>query len=431
MWISRLVLTDFRNHARLSLDLDRRPVVLAGPNGAGKTNVLEAVSLLAAGQGLRRASYDELARLGGSGGWAVAATLETESGPVDIGTGLEAGFDGGNRPGPRPGPRQGQRSGSRIVRLNGEPQSGSGALAGLVEMLWLVPAMDGLFTGAAGDRRRFLDRLVLTFDAGHGTRYGQFERAMRQRNRLLEDGVREPARFGGLERIMAETGVAIAAARAATVSGLSAAIEARRQREAQSPFPWARLALDGILETGLGQRAAVEIEDDYLARLAGGRDRDRAAGRTLEGPHRSDLVVGHGPKQMPASASSTGEQKALLVGIVLAHAELLAARSGGHAPMLLLDEIAAHLDERRRAALFAEILHLGSQAWMTGTDGQGFSAILNDAQFIPVSENRRWRHDCCGIKMNVRQIIDLNGIYLPGKAVEDANLLPDEGRGVV
>ncbi|MDX2156904.1 MAG: DNA replication/repair protein RecF [Hyphomicrobiaceae bacterium] len=375
MWISRLVLTDFRNHARLSLELDRRPVVLAGPNGAGKTNVLEAVSLLAAGQGLRRVPYDELARHGGNGGWAVAATLQTESGPVEIGTGHDPMRSGSQRPG------QG-----RSVRVNGEPQTGSGVLADLVEMVWLVPAMDGLFTGPGGDRRRFLDRLVLCFDPGHGTRYGQLERAMRQRNRLLEDGVREPARFHGLEQIMAETGVAIAAARVATLAGLAATIEARRARASDSPFPWATLALEGTLEGDLAMRPAVEVEDDYVRRLAASRERDRAAGRTLEGPHRTDLVVGHGPKGMPASASSTGEQKALLVGLVLAHAELLAARRSGEAPFLLLDEIAAHLDSRRRAALFREITRLGSQAWMTGTDVDAFSAILNDAQSIPVTE---------------------------------------------
>ncbi len=374
MWISRLVLTDFRNHQRLVLTLDRRPVVLAGPNGAGKTNVLEAVSLLAAGQGMRRVPYDELCRQGGVGGWAVAATIETEHGPVEIGTGLDA-----SKPA---GPRQG-----RIVRINGEPQSGSGALAGLVELIWLVPAMDGLFTGAAGDRRRFLDRLVLTFDAGHGTRYNQFERAMRQRNRLLDDGVRDGARFHGLERIMAETGVAIAAARAGMLASLQATIEARRARAPHSPFPWASITITGSLEDALTQAAAVDVEDAYLARLGAERERDRAAGRTLEGPHRSDLIVGHGPKDMPAQASSTGEQKALLVGLLLAQADLLADRRGGIAPLLLLDEIAAHLDTRRRAALFDELLRLGCQAWLTGTDPQAFEALLNNAQFIPVREN--------------------------------------------
>jgi DNA replication and repair protein RecF len=374
MWISRLVLTDFRNHARLALSLDRRPVVLAGPNGAGKTNILEAVSLLAAGQGLRRAAYADLSRQHGSGGWAVAATVETEAGPIEVGTGVEPSKPDAARVG-------------RIVRINGEPQSGSGALAGLVEMAWLVPAMDGLFTGPAGDRRRFLDRLVLGFDAGHATRSGQFERAMRQRNRLLEDGVRDPARFTGLERIMAETAVAIAAARVATVNSIASVVGARREREPDAAFPWSTLALVGVLEAALANSAAVDVEDHYLAMLANGRERDRMAGRTLEGPHRSDLIVGHGPKSMPADASSTGEQKALLIGLVLAHAELLAARRSGAAPILLLDEIAAHLDSRRRTGLFAELLRLGSQAWLTGTDRHPFEALMDDAQFVPVSEN--------------------------------------------
>jgi DNA replication and repair protein RecF len=375
MWISRLVLTDFRNHARLELNLDRRPVVLAGANGAGKTNVLEAVSLLAAGQGLRRAPYPELIRRTGAGGWAVAATLETDAGPVEIGTGLDPS-------------RPDAARGGRIVRINGEPQSGSGALAGLVEMAWLLPSMDGLFTGPAGDRRRFLDRLVLGFDAGHAMRAGQFERAMRQRNRLLEDGVRDAARFRGLEHVLAETGVALAAARVATVAGIVRMIEARHARTPDSPFPWAALALEGALEADLtAGRPAVDVEDRYLESLASGRERDRAAGRTLEGPHRSDLVVGHGPKGMPADASSTGEQKALLIGLVLAHAELLAERRSGAAPILLLDEIAAHLDVRRRAALFREIRLLGSQAWLTGTDPVAFEALLNDAQFIPVRDD--------------------------------------------
>ena len=377
MWIERLVLTDFRNHAQLALQLDRRPVVLAGPNGAGKTNVLEAVSLLAAGQGLRRAPYPELARQGGSGGWAVAATLAGPDGRIDIGTGLDAATAATAT----------ARTG-RIVRLDGEPQSGSGVLADHVEMVWLIPAMDGLFTGPAGERRRFLDRLVLCFDPGYRTRAGQFERAMRQRNRLLEDGVRDPARFAGLEAIMAETGVAIAAARVEAVAGLEAVIGARRARAPDSPFPWATLALDGTLETEITRRPAVDVEDDYQATLAQGRERDRAAGRTLAGPHRSDLVVGHGPKSMPAHVSSTGEQKALLIGLVLAHAELMAARREGQAPILLLDEIAAHLDESRRAGLFAEILRLGSQAWMTGTDRAAFAAIFNDAQFLRVEEGR-------------------------------------------
>lgn len=375
MWIERLALTDFRNHASLTLRLSERPVVLAGPNGAGKTNVLEAVSLLSAGQGLRRAAYPDLARRHGAGGWAVAGTLRTASGRFDIGTGLAAGATS-------------DRTG-RIVRLNGEPQSGSGILAEHVEMVWLTPAMDGLFTGPGSERRRFLDRLVMCFDGAHGTRSGHFERAMRQRNKLLADGIADDAQFAGLEGIMAETGVAIAAARVEALAGLAAQVEARRAREPDSPFPWATLALAGLLEGEIASGLpAVDVEDGYVQRLARSRERDRGAGRTLEGPHRSDLIVGHGPKSMPAEASSTGEQKSLLIGLVLAHARLIAEARDGAAPILLLDEIAAHLDERRRAALFGEILALGSQAWMTGTDPSAFSSIANSAQFLVVEEGR-------------------------------------------
>lgn len=369
-WIERLSLTSFRSYATLEVNLGPTPVVLTGPNGAGKTNLLEAVSLLAPGLGLRRVAFSDLAKTSGDGSWAVAARLHALAGPIDIGTGLAA--DAGGR----------ARSG-RIVRINGETQGGSGILAEYVEMLWLTPAMDGLFTGAASDRRRFLDRLTLCFDPGYRTRLGQFERAMQQRNRLLTDNVRDPLRFQGLEQLMAETGIAIAAARAETVRQLVATIGLRRQRAPDSPFPWAEVALEGSVDDWLRARPALEVEDLYARGLAGGRERDRAAGRTLEGPHRSDLVVRHGPKQMPAELCSTGEQKALLVGLVLAHAELL-RRERGLAPMLLLDEIAAHLDEERRAALFSDILWLGSQAWMTGTDASAFRSLIGRAQHFRV-----------------------------------------------
>lgn len=372
MWIERLTLTHFRNHGALTVMLDARPVVLIGLNGAGKTNILEAVSLLAPGQGLRRAPYAELAQAGGDGAWAVAARVHTQAGPVEIGTGMPAGAADDRT--------------ARVVRIDGQDQSGSGALGQYVEVVWLTPAMDGLFTGPASERRRFLDRLIVSFDPGYRTRMGHFERAMRQRNRLLEDGVFEEARFEGLERVMAEAGVAIAAARAEAVARLKATIEARRLRAPNSLFPWAGLTLQGALETDLGHHPAVEVEDRYVAALRAGRERDRAAGRALEGPHRSDLVVAHGPKGMAAHLSSTGEQKALLVGVVLAHAELVKQRQSTTAPILLLDEIAAHLDDTRRAALYEEIVRLGSQAWMTGTDAGAFSAIMNDAQFVSVGE---------------------------------------------
>lgn len=378
MWIERLSLTNFRNYAAATFLADARPVVLVGANGAGKTNVLEAISLLAPGQGLRRQPYPNLARLGGGGDWAMAARLHGPFGPVDIGTGLPTGT------------RADEGSG-RAVRIDGVQQSGSGVLADHVEMVWLTPAMDGLFTGPAGDRRRFLDRLIVCFDPGYRLRAGRYERAMQQRNRLLDEGVRDPARLGGLEQVMAETGVAIAAARAEVVSALAATIQERTARDRASAFPWCRIALEGALEPQLAVRPAVEVEDQFLAALAAGRERDRAAGRTLDGPHRSDLVVHHGPKDMPAKLCSTGEQKALLVGLVLAHAELVAQRRDGVAPILLLDEIAAHLDTLRRAALMEEIVRLRTQAWMTGTDPEAFSALAGRATFFAIEDGRPQR----------------------------------------
>lgn len=380
LWVERLVLTNFRNYASTTLLFSAAPVVLVGHNGAGKTNLMEAVSLLSAGQGLRRAAYPELARLGGDGGWSVAATMHTSAGALNIGTGVLAA------------PGQSARTG-RIVRIDGETQGGSGMLAELVEMVWLTPAMDGLFTGPASERRRFLDRLILCFDPGYRTRLGHFERATQSRNRLLADGVTDRVRFEGFERVMVETGVAIAAARLEAVGQLSGTIAIRQARIPDSPFPWATLAIEGTLETDLAGRAAVDVEERYARDLAASRERDRAAGRTLAGPHRSDLVVGHGPKGMPSRLCSTGEQKALLVGLVLAHAELAGRRGHGIAPILLLDEIAAHLDPTRRAALYDEILRLGVQAWMTGTDLAPFAELAGHAQVFRVDEGRLERLD--------------------------------------
>jgi DNA replication and repair protein RecF len=374
LWVEELRLTNFRNYASLALTVGPEPIVLVGPNGAGKTNLMEAVSMLSAGQGLRRAPFSDLARAAGSGDWAVAARLNTVEGPLDIGTGLLPQNAGNPRAG-------------RIVRVNGQSQGGSGILADLVEMIWVTPAMDGLFTGTAGDRRRFLDRLILCFDPGYRTRLGHFERAMTQRNRLLTDGVTDRTQFEGLEAVLAETGVAIAAARAEATAQLSATIAARRARAPENPFPWALVAIAGELESELAERPAVDVEERYSATLARNRERDRAAGRTLDGPHRSDLVVGHGPKAMPAKLCSTGEQKALLVGLVLAHAELVKSRRADTAPILLLDEIAAHLDPMRRAALFEEILALGSQTWMTGTDPEAFAALGRRARIHRVEDS--------------------------------------------
>jgi DNA replication and repair protein RecF len=371
LWVERLTLSNFRNYARVVLQAGPEPQVLVGANGAGKTNLLEAVSLLAPGQGMRRASYPDLARGAGDGSWAVAAHAHTHAGPIDIGTGLLAENADNERAG-------------RTVRINGEAAA-AGILADYVEVVWVTPAMDGLFTGPGSERRRFLDRLILCFDPQYRTGASRFERAMQQRNRLLADGVRDSSRFEGLELLMAETGVAIAAQRAEAVAAIAAIMAERTARDPASPFPAAALALEGALETDLERMPAIEVEDIYLRRLRDGRERDRAAGRTLDGPHRSDLLVSHAPKSMPARLCSTGEQKALLIGLVLAHAELVARRREA-APILLLDEVTAHLDADRRAALFAEILRLGAQAWMTGTDEQAFSWLDGKARFWRVDD---------------------------------------------
>lgn len=361
--LSRLVVTDFRSYARAELHLDGRPVVLTGENGAGKTNLLEAVSLLSPGRGIRGVPYAEIARDVGAGGWAVAATLEAEDGAVRVGTGIEPGAE---------------TSRSRQVRVDGE-QAGPSALAELVSMVWLTPAMDRLFVEGASERRRFLDRLVMGFDPAHGTRAGAYERALRERNRLLADEVFDDAWLSGLEGQMAEHGVAIAAARVETLARLRGALDAAQE----GPFPRALVSIDGALEAEVGSQAAVDVEDAFRARLKEMRGRDAGAGRALDGPHRSDLLVRHAAKDREARLCSTGEQKALLIGMVLANARLLAAR--GRPPLLLLDEIAAHLDEERRAALFDEIVGLNLQAFMTGTDPSLFQSLGGRAQSLAVA----------------------------------------------
>ncbi|HYD15993.1 MAG TPA: DNA replication/repair protein RecF [Hyphomicrobium sp.] len=376
LWVERLTLTGFRNYELLALELTPEPVVLTGPNGSGKTNVLEAVSLLAPGQGLRQAPLPDLAQSSGDGSWSVSARVHTTFGAVTIGTGQTAGA------------AQSERTSGRLVRIDGETKTGSGALGDYVELVGITPATDGLFTGPASERRRFLDRLIVCFDPGHRTRAGRFERAMAQRNRLLSDGVTRSAQLDGLEVVMAEMGIAIAAARAEAVAALGSVIDARRQRDPESPFPWSAVHLEGNVDRDLTQRPAVDVEDAYARVLRDVRERDRAAGRALDGPHRSDLIVAHGPKATAAKHSSTGEQKALLIGLLLAHAELVAARRDGMAPMLLLDEVTAHLDVDRRAALFDELVRLGTQAWMTGTDHQAFSSLSGRAQFWRVEQGR-------------------------------------------
>ncbi|MGX5849403.1 DNA replication/repair protein RecF [Mesorhizobium sp. PL10] len=364
--INKLILTNFRNYAALSIDLSPGAVVFSGDNGAGKTNLLEAISLLTPGRGLRRAPYADVAREGGDGGFALHARLDGPEGQVEIGTGITGGDTAGE--------------GGRKVRINGAPARSADAMLEWLRVVWLTPAMDGLFPGPAADRRRFLDRLVLAINPGHGQRALDYEKAMRGRNRLLTEGSRDGAWFEAIETQMAETGVAIAAARAELVRLLAAMID---RLPSSGPFPQADISLFGDLESDVATSPAVDVEERYRAALADGRERDRAAGRTLDGPHRSDLLVRHRPKAMPAELCSTGEQKALLVGMVLSHARLTGEMSG-MTPILLLDEIAAHLDAGRRAALFSILEDLNCQAFMTGTDAALFSSLRGRAQFLTV-----------------------------------------------
>lgn len=364
VFLTRLKLSDFRNYATLTLDLDERHVVLTGHNGSGKTNLMEAVSFLSPGRGLRRAAYPDVARVGAETGFAVHAELEGMAGPVSIGTGTSGGEEGQNR----------------RLRLNGANAKALDDLLDHCRILWLTPSMDGLFTGGSGDRRRFLDRLVLSLDPEHGRRAADFERAMRSRNRLLSEPRPDPVWLTGIERQMAELGIAMALARREMLGLLSTLGEANGSDGA---FPSADLALSGFLDDQWN-RPAFDLEDDYLAMMKDGRYRDAAAGRTLDGPHRTDLLIRHREKDMDAARCSTGEQKALLVGLVLSHARLVATMTG-HAPLLLLDEIAAHLDENRRAALFQLVDDLGGQAFMTGTDRSMFEALGDRAQFLTVA----------------------------------------------
>jgi len=370
--VRALKLANFRNYSALDQLFEAKSVVLAGPNGAGKTNLLEALSFLSPGRGLRRANYEDVALepdKGGDSSWAVAARITTGYGDVDIGTGLSF--------------TERLPDKSRQVRIDREPVKSADAMTEHIRLLWLTPSMDGLFTGAAGDRRRFLDRLVLAVDPTHGRRVNAFDKAVRNRNRILDEAFSNTAWLDAAERQVAELGVAITAARQETVALLMAEIE-NAGREAHH-FPRAALALEGVVDDMMQHQSATDAEDQYRALLAQRRARDRAAGRTLDGPHRADLLVRHTGKDMPARLSSTGEQKALLIGIILAHARLV-AHMAGMTPVVLLDEVAAHLDQNRRAALFDVLEALDCQAWMSGTDHALFSELGRRAQVFHVDD---------------------------------------------
>lgn len=362
--IRKLALADFRSFAQARCEFDGALIVLTGENGAGKTNILEALSMFSPGRGLRRADIGDCKRRDGGGGFAVSIEIESDGRATRLGHGLEPG------------------GAARRFRIDRAPAASAGAFAEHIRVLWLTPAMDGLFAGPAGERRRFVDRLALGVDAEHGTRANRLERALRNRNRLLEDDVADRRWLDAAEQEIAALGVAVASARLETASRLAALIQ--NERDDASPFPWADIALEGELELMLGHEPALKVEEHYRGVLAASRRRDASAGRTLAGPHTSDFAVRHGPKNEPARACSTGEQKALLTGLTLAHARLVAAMSGA-APLLLLDEIAAHFDARRREALFNELERIGGQVWMTGADASAFASLEGRADVRQVT----------------------------------------------
>src|SRR5579864_8189055 len=368
--IHRLALTHFRNYRTASLAPRADMVVLAGPNGAGKTNCLEAISFFAPGRGLRRATLEDVADNQGDGSWAVSAEVEGALGLATLGTGIDA-------------PRSDAGT-SRRCRIDREPVASATAFGDHLRMVWLTPAMDGLFTGAASERRRFFDRLVLAIDSEHSSRVSALERSLRSRNRLLEVRNYDDHWCDAIERETAELAVAVAAMRGQTAARLAAMLRVRGQASA---FPSAEIALDGWMENALMSESATAVEDRYRQILRDNRPRDAIAGRTLDGPHLTDLQVVYAPKNMPARDASTGEQKALLIGLVLAHAGLVAEMTG-ITPLLLLDEVVAHLDPRRRIALFDELAKLGAQVWMTGADPVAFADIGPSGEIFAVEAGR-------------------------------------------
>jgi DNA replication and repair protein RecF len=368
LFVRSLRLAQFRSHPRAELALDGRPVALWGPNGAGKTNVVEAVSLLSPGRGLRRARAEEFARAPGTLGWRVRAEVAGPQGVHDIAL-------------------TGEPDGRRRVEIDGKAAAQT-ALGAVAPMLWLTPAMDRLWTEGAEGRRRFLDRAALSFEPAHAEAAVAYDKAMRERSRLLKEGPADPRWLDALEARMAEAGLAVARARAAAAARLTAA-----QQAAKSLFPIAEIAIVGGLEQRVAASAAggalqlseaAEIMDEFRLTLARGRREDAAAGRALTGPHRSDLAAVFAAKGVEARLCSTGEQKALLISLVLANARALT--DGAAAPVLLLDEVAAHLDAGRRAALYDEICAMGAQAWMTGTGPELFADLGDRAQGFAVRE---------------------------------------------
>ncbi len=360
--VTRLRLTAFRCYDGIQLDFDARPIVLTGPNGAGKTNLLEAVSYLAPGRGLRSARLAEAGCRGATKPWAVAATVATAMGPVDVGTGHD------------------WESERRSVHINGAPVRGPAALAEYISAIWLTPQMDRLFREGTSPRRRFLDRLIYGYHTAHASRVAAYEQATRERIRLLRDGRGDRSWLEALEGEMAEHGVAIAAARVEIAERLGDAC-----KKASGPFSGADIDVNGALEEWLSEGPALAAEERFKEALARHRTSDAETGGTAVGPHKSDLIVKHRAKGLPASQCSTGEQKALLIAVLLANARLQASERG-ITPLLLLDEAVAHLDADRRSALFGEIMELGAQAWFSGTDEGLFAEFGASAQFVRIAD---------------------------------------------
>jgi DNA replication and repair protein RecF len=367
--VTRLTLSDFRNYESLRISPNCPLVALVGQNGAGKTNLLEALSLLVPGRGLRSSAFNVVARMGASASWAVAADISVPRGEFKIGTAFEGD----------PLAEEGSST-SRSAMVDGTVQRSSGVLADYLKMLWLTPAMDRLFAGPASERRRFFDRLTASFDAHHGARVSAFEKLMRERNFLLQDKHGDPVWISSVETQMAEHAVAVAIARNEACAALARHFASGAEA---GPFPWGVLQLQGEIEALVSGKPAVQAEEDYAKVLYDSRNADRAQGRTLKGPHRSDVLVTHGPKSQAADLCSTGEQKALLIGLILAQARAVKELVGA-APVLLLDEVAAHLDSHRRRGLFVALTNLGAQAWMTGTDASLFDEAGEASSLIQV-----------------------------------------------
>ena len=371
--VRRLTVTDFRNHRASRIESDNSILVLVGPNGAGKTNLLEAVSFLAPGRGMRRAKLSDVGRLNTEGqlDWAISARLDTPTGEISIGTGRDPAREA----------KDGER---RITRIDGAPVKSQSELAEHVAISWLTPQMDRLFTEGSSNRRRFLDRLIYAFDAPHSTRVNAYTHALRERARLIRQGRRDDAWYAALEDTIATKGVAIAAARRDMADRLNRALAADAGAR-PSAFPGAELRAQGEVEDKLDTAPALAIEDEMRATLAERRRAEGGEPVSVPGPHRGDLTVRHVAKGMPAETCSTGEQKALLIAIVLAHARLRAA-DRGVAPILLLDEVAAHLDAERRAALYETLGELSGQVWLTGTDSALFEPLRGQADFHAIAD---------------------------------------------